>query len=163
MEFDTGSAREADLDGILALMAANQPARGGRLSACLPRERLLAMLHDLPFVVARRHGEVIGFLLTCSREMNADVPVIRAMLTAYPGDADAYVYGPICVATDARGKGVALAMFNRLRRCLPGREGILFIRQDNPASLNAHARMDMREVACFDFNGMAHRVFAYRG
>lgn len=163
MEFETGPACEADLDGIVALMADNQPARGGRLSANLPRQRLLAMLQDLPFVVARRDGKVIGFLLTCSRETNADVPVIQAMLAAYPGDAEAYVYGPICVAASERGKGVAQAMFNRLRECLPGREGILFIRQDNPASLNAHARMAMCEVACFEFNGMAHTVFAYRG
>jgi len=163
MAFETGPACAADLAGILALMAANQPSQGGHLSANLPRERLLSMLADLPFVVARREGEIIGFLLTGSRGMNADIPVIQAMLEAYPGDPEAYVYGPICVAEADRGQGVAQAMFACLKELLPGREGILFIRQDNPASLKAHARMAMREVASFDFRGMPHTVFAYRG
>ena len=163
MAFETGPACAADLAGILALMAANQPSQGGRLSANLPPERLLAMLADLPFVVARREGEIIGFLLTSSLSMNADVPVIQAMLEAYAGDPEAYVYGPICVAEADRGQGIAQAMFARLKELLPGREGILFVRQDNPASLKAHARMGMHEVARFDFRGMVHAVFAYHG
>lgn len=161
MDFETSPATLTDVDGILALMAANQPSQGGRLSASLPRERLLAMLDDLPFVVARHQNEVIGFLLTCSRQMNADVPVIRAMLAAYPGKPDAYVYGPVCVAGHMRGQGVAAAMFACLKATLPKRQGILFVRQDNPVSLKAHRRMAMREVASFDFNGVTHTVFAY--
>ena len=37
-----GQASEADLDGILDLQAANQPERGGALSASLPRSRIAA-------------------------------------------------------------------------------------------------------------------------
>jgi len=46
---------------------------------------------------------------------------------------------------------------------LPGREGILFIRRDNPASLSAHAKMGMHEVAGFVFNGNDYVAFAYVG
>lgn len=95
--------------------------------------------------------------------MNADIPVIRAMLAAYPGTADAYVYGPICVSVEERGKGLAQAMFEELRRLQPGREGILFIRRDNTASLRAHAKMGMREVAEFEFGGNQFAVFSYFG
>ena len=62
-----------------------------------------------------------------------------------------------------RGRGIALAMFSALRQLLPGREGIAFIRRDNAASLRAHRRMGMREVAEFDHNGAAHVVIAYVG
>ena len=54
-------------------------------------------------------------------------------------------------------------MFTALRQQLPGREGIAFIRRDNAASLRAHRRMGMREVAEFDHNGAAHVVIAYVG
>ncbi|MEE4377630.1 MAG: GNAT family N-acetyltransferase [Candidatus Competibacteraceae bacterium] len=156
-------ATQADLDGILELQSANQPENGGSLSANLPRSRIAIMMNDMPLIVARCDGRIIGFLMTSSRAMNADVPIISTMLAAYPATDDAYVYGPICVAEQERGKGLAQAMFAQLRRLEPRREGILFIRQDNPASLRAHGKMGMHEVACFEFNGVDHNVFSYFG
>ena len=152
-----------DLDGIVALQAANQPERGGTLSACLTPARIAEMMSEMPLIVARRDGRVAGYLMTSTREMNADVPVIKAMLAAYPGTADAYVYGPICVEAEARGKGLAQAMFSELRRLVPTREGILFIRRDNLASLRAHEKMGMREVAGFVFGGSEFVVLSWPG
>lgn len=156
-------ATEIDLDGIMALQAANQPELGGSLSASLPRSRVADMMRSMPLIVARGAGGVTGFLMTSTREMNADVPVISAMLAAYPGSADAYVYGPICVSAEARGKGLAHDMFAELQRLLPGREGILFIRRDNQGSRRAHAKMGMHEVADFAFNGDDYVVLSYGG
>ena len=153
----------SDLEGIVALQAANQPERGGTLSACLTPARIAEMMSEMPLIVARRDGRVAGYLMTSTREMNADVPVIKAMLAAYPGTADAYVYGPICVEAEARGKGLAQAMFSELRRLVPMREGILFIRRDNPASLRAHEKMGMREVAGFVFGGSEFVVLSWPG
>jgi predicted GNAT superfamily acetyltransferase len=158
-----GRATEIDLDGIMDLQAANQPERGGALSASLPRSRIAHMMRTMPLIVARSSSRITGFLMSSTREMNADVPVIRAMLAAYPGVADAYVYGPICVSAEERGKGLAQAMFAELQRLLPGREGILFIRRDNPASLRAHAKMGMHEVAGFVFNGNDYVILSYVG
>lgn len=158
-----GTATEVDLDGIVELQAANQPERGGMLSASLPRARIAEMIRGRPLIVARRSGRVVAFLMNSTREMNDDVPIIRAMLEAYPGTADAYVYGPICVTEEERGKGLAEAMFTQLRRVERGREGILFIRRDNPASLRAHTKMGMREVAGFVFGGTEYVILSYIG
>lgn len=158
-----GRATDEDLDGIIELQAANQPERGGTLSASLPRSRIASMMVGMPLIVARSGGRITGFLMTSTREMNADVPVIRAMLEAYPGASDAYVYGPICVGAMERGMGLAQAMFAALQRLLPGREGVLFIRRDNPASLRAHAKMGMHEVAGFLFEGNDYVVLSYVG
>ena len=158
-----GRATEADLDGIMELQAANQPERGGMLSANLPRSRVAELMLGRPLIVARRSGRVVAFLMNGTREMNDNIPIIRAMLDAYPGTADAYVYGPICVKEEERGKGLAQAMFTELRRLERGREGILFIRRDNPASLRAHTRMGMREVAGFVFGGIDYVVLSYVG
>lgn len=160
---DISRATEIDLDGIMELQTANQPERGGTLSASLPRSRVATMMRAMPLVVARCRGRITGFLMTSTREMNADVPIIRAMLAVYPGAPDAYVYGPICVSAEERGKGLAQAMFAELQRLLPGREGILFIRRDNPASLRAHEKMGMHEVAGFVFNGHDYVALSYVG
>jgi L-amino acid N-acyltransferase YncA len=156
-------ATETDLEGILNLQAANQPERGGRLSACLPRSRIVSMMCEMPLFVALRNDRVVGYLMTSSRAMNADIPIIRAMLDAYSCSEEAYVYGPICVEEGERGKGLALGLFEELRRQLPDREGILFIRRDNAASIHAHSKMGMREAAQFEFGGTDHVVFSYLG
>jgi hypothetical protein len=67
------------------------------------------------------------------------------------------------VAAAERGKGLAQAMFARLRSLLPGGEGILFIRRDNAASLHVHTKIGMREVASFTQGGADFAIFAYIG
>jgi predicted GNAT superfamily acetyltransferase len=145
-----GTATAADLDAIVALQASNQTSLGGMLSAEIPRFRIEAMMQSVPMIVVRREHRITGFLMAAPREMNADLPVVQAMFNAYPGAANAYVYGPICVAQEERGKGLAAAMFSELRRLEPGREGVLFIRGDNVASL----RLRMSDSRC---HGLPHR------
>lgn len=162
-QLDIRVATPTDIAGILTLQEENQPERGGTLSARLPRLWFEAALDDLPIIVARRDARVVGYLVSASRAAVAGVPVIAAMLLAYPGAPDAYVYGPICVAAMERGQGIAEAMFAALRGLLPGREGILFIRTDNTASLRAHTRMGMRQVVTFEHAGVDYGAFAYIG
>jgi len=156
-------ASETDIDAIVALQAANQMSRGGMLSAELPRSRITEMMQAMPLIVARNGKDITGFLMTTTRAMNADIPIVNAMFAAYEGSRDAYVYGPICVDATERGKGLAQAMFAKLRQQQPEREGILFIRDDNEASLKAHTRMGMRQVAEFQFNGFVYVVFSFIG
>jgi GNAT superfamily N-acetyltransferase len=162
-ELEIAEATKADLDGILALQECNLPERGGALSAPLPRTQLESMLRDLPLIVARRGGEVVGYLLAASKPTVAEIPVIRAMLAAYGGAADAYVYGPIVVDADERGRGVARRLFEALKARLPGREGILFIRADNAPSLRAHEKLDVTPRGRFTHNGIPYVVLSYVG
>jgi predicted GNAT superfamily acetyltransferase len=160
---DIVRASDTELDAIIELQAANQPERGGTLTGNLPHSRIAEMMREMPLIVARRDNRITGYLMTSTRTMNDDVPIIRAMFNAYQGTANAYLYGPICVAAEERGKGLAQAMFLELRRLMPGREGILFIRRDNTASQRAHAKMGMREVASFVFGGNEFAVLSYLG
>jgi GNAT superfamily N-acetyltransferase len=77
--------------------------------------------------------------------------------------SDAYVYGPICVEETERGQGVAATMFAALRARLPGREGVLFIRRDNEASLRAHTKLGMSEAAEFKHKDRDFAVLSYVG
>ncbi|MGE5147018.1 MAG: N-acetyltransferase family protein [Candidatus Eiseniibacteriota bacterium] len=155
-------ADRADVDGIVALARLNEAEAGGTLTGRRTPEAVATALARLPNIVARRHGRIVGFLLTADKSAPDLPPVVRAMIAAYPGDTDAYIYGPICVAASERGGGVMAAMVAELKRLLPGREGILFIRRDNAASLRAHAKLGMREVAGFVHDGADFAVFAYR-
>ena len=161
---EIGLATAGDIDEILALQAENQPDQGGTLSAALPRERIAGLVAGpMPVVVARRAGRVVGYVIAAEPSDVRHIPIIAAMLETYRGDGGAYVYGPICVAATERGQGLAQRLFHALESRLPGREGILFIREDNAASLRAHEKMGMHRVGTFEFAGAAIAVLAYRG
>jgi hypothetical protein len=44
---------------------------------------------------------------------------------------------------------------------LPERECVAFVRRDNAASLRAHLKMGMKDVASFEHDGVAHAVLAF--
>ena len=133
------------------------------LSVAFPREYFEKAIAEMPVIVARKNSRVIGYPLSSPLATHVHVPIIGAMLCAYRGGADAYLYGPICVAQNERGRGLASKLFAALLKRLPGREGILFIRRDNAASLRAHAKMGLREVAEFTHQGIVHVVLSYVG
>jgi ribosomal protein S18 acetylase RimI-like enzyme len=156
-------ATREDIPGIVELQERNLPHNGGRLSVRLSSEWFEAAIVDMPILVARSHGRVVGYVVSTPLAAQANIPIVQAMLRVYPGASGAYIYGPICVAEDHRGRGIADALFDGLRKRLRGREGFTFIRRDNAMSLKVHTRMGMREVAEFSHDGVALVVVAYVG
>ena len=69
-------ATTEDIDGILDLRERNQPERGGTLSAWLPRAWLEAAVADMPVIVAKKEGLVVGYLISASRAASAGVPIV---------------------------------------------------------------------------------------
>jgi hypothetical protein len=152
-----------DVDDILALIQANETTRGGAITGHFDRAMIVAFLHDMPVVVARRGTRLAGVLVSSSIEAVGHMPVIAAMLGTWRGAADAYIYGPICIAAVDRGQGLAEKLFGFLKAVLPGREGILFIRADNAASIRAHRdKLGMLPRGTFSLDGSDHVVLSYR-
>jgi hypothetical protein len=112
-------------------------------------------------VVAMDGPKLVGALLTSERAQASTPPVV-AMLETWPGSADAYVYGPVCVDQAARGLGVLEAMYAHVVALLPGREAVLFINASNARSLKAHARLGMVRVANFTLGEQAFIVLSSR-
>jgi hypothetical protein len=160
---EIGPATRADIAGILELQEPNLRENGGALSVRFTADDLEAALGDMPISVARRSGRIVGYLLSSSKAAQAHVPIIQAMLRAYPGEPDAYVYGPICVAESERGQDLPARLVRSLRERLPGREGITFIRKENVRSLRAHAKIGGREVAEFVHGGAVMVVISFAG
>ena len=119
------------------------------------------MIQDIPAIVAVCNGEVVGYLLTSRPEKTVGQPIIDAMLEAYPVEEGSIIYGPICVSSKLRGKGVARGLWDELCRTIPKLKCICFIRQDNTASIHAHTKLGMKEVASFGYNNAEHIVFTH--
>jgi hypothetical protein len=134
-----------DVDDIVTLLQKNE-APHGSLTGHFTHEGIEAGLKTMPVILARLEGQLVGALVSAPVDSARTRPAVARMLAAYGGGPDAYVYGPICVADAVRGRGVARMLFDRLRSELPGREGILFIRRDNAASLRAHERLPGMQV-----------------
>ncbi|UQV43606.1 hypothetical protein KIV45_16835 [Janthinobacterium lividum] len=114
-----------------------------------------------PLIVARRvaDGPVVGVLFSAATA-TAQAPVVLAMLAAYAGRENAYVYGPVCIADSERGQGLLALLYSAMREQHGGAEAVLFIRRDNIGSLSAHERLGMREVADFAFDGAQFAVYS---
>lgn len=152
-----------DIPGILMIQEANLPHNGGTLSVRLSADWFQRAILEESLVVCRREGAVVGYLLGASVATWGNVPIIRAMLCAFPPQPDFYLYGPICVAETERGNGLASAMFEELKARRRGRTAMLFVRADNPPPLRAHQKMGMRELGEFVNDGVPYVAFTYVG
>jgi L-amino acid N-acyltransferase YncA len=154
-------ATSDDIPGIVALQSLNLRSSGGALSIEFSSDWFERVLSEMPIIVARRQGRIVGYLVSSSLSAATNMPIIQAKLRAYPGSSNAYNHGPVCIAEEERNRGLMFAMFKELRQRLTGREGIAFVRRDNAASLSVHAKLGMRQAAEFTHNGVAYVVLAY--
>ena len=157
---ETRAARIEDTDLISALLTANAPGQGGALHGEWPIGVVTKWIESGALVVVAMDGpKLVGVLFTSEKDQ-ASAPPVVAMLKAWPGSADAYVYGPVCVDQTARGLGVLKAMYAHAVARLPGREAVLFINASNTRSLKAHARLGMVQVADFTLGEQAFVVLS---
>ena len=156
-------ASPAEAAGIAGLIDRCQASDGTGLAQRFSVKEVEAHIAAMPCIVARDGRAIMGVLLAQPLELAADAgPVTRAMLAAYPGSPDSYVYGPIAVAPEARGQGVAVRMARALEASTAGREGILFINETNAASLATHERLGYRLRASFGFGSNRFAVLTTR-
>jgi L-amino acid N-acyltransferase YncA len=153
-------AKIEDAVGVSSLLMTNSSERGGALygdwsigvvTKWITSGALIAVAIDGP--------KLLGVLFTSEKAQASAAPVV-AMLRAWPGTADAYVYGPVCVDDVARGQGVLEKLFAYVTAKLPRREAILFIKANNTRSLQAHTRLGLRQVGNFELGGEAFVVLS---
>ena len=159
---ETMLAGADDIPEIADLLCANTRSNGGSLSGEWSRAAVENWLASGGRIaLARIEGALAGVLLASERDA-PQVPPVQAALDTYRGSEDAYVYGPICVATTFRGRDVAAALLAELRKHYGTREAVLFIRADNTASLSAHSKLGMVERGTYTFADAPHIVLSDR-
>ena len=159
--YEIGVATAADIPELLELQAKNQISQGGALSIEFPADWYERVLGEMPVVIARLDGRLVGFLVSSSPEATEHFALVQAKFGAYPARPGAYNSGPLCLATEVRGRGLVARLFEMQRSLLIGREGVAFIRRDNSASRAAHVKYGFREVAEFSHSGIEYLVAAY--
>jgi L-amino acid N-acyltransferase YncA len=158
--YDIGVATAEDIPELLMLQAENQISRGGALSIEFPAVWFETVVRETPVVIARRDGQLVGYLVSSTPEATRNYPLIQAKLKAYRIQPGTYNSGPLCVDANERGHGLAAKLFDLQGALLPGREGVAFIRRDNVASRSAHAKYGFLEVAEFFHQGVEYLVAA---
>jgi GNAT superfamily N-acetyltransferase len=159
---ETRSATIEDAERISALLMANASDRGGALYGDWSIGVVTKWITDGALIIVAMDGpKLAGVLFTSEKAQASALPVV-AMLKAWPGGADAYVYGPVCIDQAARGQGVLEALYAHVVARLPDREAILFINASNTRSLQAHGRLGMVQVANFTLGGEVFIVLSTR-
>jgi len=156
-------ATSEDIPDILILQSENQVAKGGALSVEFPAQWFERAIADMPIVIARRAGQLVGYLVSSSQAATGHLALPQAKYRAYPASEDAYNSGPLCIAASERGRGLVSNLFDAQRSLMRGREGVAFIRRDNSASRAVHAKYGFREVAEFAQAGVEYLVVSYPG
>ena len=162
-DYEITLATPEDIPGIITLQDPNVIDRGGGLSVRQTAEWFRRSMLEMPIIVGRRDGKIVGYVLSTSLAAKSHVSIIQAMLRSFPPPPDCYLYGPVCVHTTERGKGLAGMMFEELRARLPGRPAMTFVRADNAPSLQAHRKMGMRELGMFMSEDVPYVAFTYTG
>jgi predicted GNAT superfamily acetyltransferase len=155
---DTARATVRSAAEISQLLQANSIARGGELYGDWSEQVITSWLNDgMQAFVARVDNTIKGVLLTSEPHYLKSVPVIR-MLEHVEQAVEFYVYGPVCIAGDVRGAGLLAKLWEAAKSFHGKRPAVLFINQNNGASLAAHARLGMTRLAAFEAVGQDYFV-----
>jgi len=174
-------ALPGDYAAILDLQSANYIANlsahereQGFLSAQFTLEQTAQIAEDLGTIVAVIDDQIVGFVCASRNESETGSPVIAKMLESYDrmifeGRAlksfGSYIYGPVCLARDFRGRGLLRGLYQAQKKDLAGQFeiGVAFVSRSNPHSLETHVKgLGMTEVGDFECRGNVYVTLAFR-
>ena len=174
-------AAAGDYARILELQSANFVAnlteaqrQQGFLSAQFSAEQTARIAEDLGITVALVDGRIAGFLCAFRKEFPTGSPVIAEMLSSYEmlrfedlplSSFNSYIYGPVCIAREYRGRGLLRGLYEAQRSDLAGKFdlGVAFVSRNNPHSLSAHTKgLAMSEAGDFTALGKVYAALAFR-
>jgi L-amino acid N-acyltransferase YncA len=159
--YEAGLATNDDIPAIIAMQDVNLHENGGGLSVRQTADWFSRTKLEMPIVVARRDGLVVGYALATSIAAKSHVGIVQSMLRAFPALPNCYLYGPVCVTESERGNGLAAMMYRDMRKRLPGRTAMSFVRSDNTASLRANRKMGKAKLGEFIHDGETYIVFGF--
>ena len=118
-DYVIGPASRDDIPALLELQKANLAGAGGALSVQFSSEWFERSMDEMPIMVAKRNGMLVGYLVSSSRTATRHLALSEAKYRAYPASPEAYNSGPLCVAASERGRGLAPGYFRRCEHNCP--------------------------------------------
>lgn len=152
-----------DAQAISTLLLDNSAAAGGALYGDWSLPVVSAWIARSSAIVVALAGQQLAGVLFTDDPGVATAPPVLATLSVWPAKPGAYIYGPVCVAQGYRGQGIFEHLLQHLAVTMAGREGVLFINQDNERSLRAHQRLGMQAQASFELSGASYIVLTFNG
>ncbi|HXB22762.1 MAG TPA: hypothetical protein VNV88_15350 [Candidatus Solibacter sp.] len=162
-------AKREDYPHILALESSNYidnlqdiQRKDGFLSAKMSEEQVDAIAKDLGIAVACAGEELIGFFCVSRPEHWPPDSIVHRLVHYLKTDlrdkrmADPQsfcIFGPMCLAPSARGKGLLEKLYEHANANLGGRFAAAagFICTENPRSLGAMAKLDWQPTGRFQW------------
>lgn len=173
-----------DYPAILALQAQNTPEnlsaqqrQQGFIVSQMNEKQLASINNGLGILIATEGEQLAGFVCLMPTHAQPRPPVVDVMLQTLSinrfedrllNQQRVFLYGPVCLGAEWRGKGVLRQLFNAVKNRTQ-REfdvGALFINEDNPHSLAAHVDgLGMTALTTFHCNNQNYHlvVFATNG
>lgn len=164
-------ATPTDFDGILHLQHQNlittlqeKDLSQGFLMIEFTKEQLYKINGELGIFVAVQGKEVIGYLMAESVDFAVGSPLIAHMFSRLKeftidnvplSSCKLFVYGPVCIDKQHRGKKILDGLFKVMLNALQGQYdvGVAFVSALNRRSFNAHKnKLGMRIADEFEFN-----------
>jgi len=173
-------ARASDYPAILTLQRLNTPEnlsgaqlQQGFIVSTMDEAQLASLNQDLGILVAEHDGQLAGFVCLSQTDTQPRPPVVDALVETLASltfngrplaEQRVFLYGPVCLATQWRGKGVLKQLFAAVKNHTHERFdlGALFIDQHNPHSLAAHVDgLGMHALSTFDCQGKRYWLLAF--
>ncbi len=170
-----------DYPGICELAAANYEQnlsptdrRQGFISARYTLQQIDNIASDLGIIVAIDNDRVVGFACASRLDSDKQPPIVKRMISEFERiyfkgrpllDYAIFVYGPACLDTSCRGRGFLREIYLGIKRETTGKYdlGVTFIDEDNPRSMNAHAKsLGMSEVGRFTHGERSYCILVFR-
>jgi hypothetical protein len=146
----------------------------GFLSAEFSFEQVAAIASDLGIAIVTIDDELAGCLCAIRREFDHGSPVVAKMLKSYdqarfeskPLSAfNSYIYGPVCIASQYRHRGLLRRLLNFQKEDLAGQFelGVALVSHSNRHSMQAHVvGLGMAVAGEFELNGNLFAILAFR-
>lgn len=173
-------ARASDYPAILTLQRLNTPEnlnsaqqQQGFIVSTMDEAQLASLNHDLGILVAEHDGQLAGFVCLSQPAAEPRPPVVDALVETLTSltsggrpvaEQRIFLYGPVCLAAQWRGKGVLKQLFAAVKAHTREKFdlGVLFIDQRNPHSLAAHVDgLGMHALTTFDCQGKRYWLLAF--
>lgn len=146
--------KEPAYPAVIQLLQANSASQNGGLLGEFPAPKVMQMIQtSLTTIVARENSRIAGVVFSFPLNTPHLPPLIAEINRLFPAlKKDHWLYGPVCIDTDYRGKNLLATLFKAICNENSGNP-IAFINKDNIRSIRAHEKLGMQTIAEFDFEG----------
>lgn len=173
-------AQLSDIEGILALQElylvsnlSEEEKEGGFVTTPFTIEQLEEVIKQEGLFVAKDNNTIIAYIFAASWDYFSQWPIFNHMTAMFPDlsfrdfditAANSFQYGPICIHTDYRGKGLINPFFEFMRIHVVKKYplSITFINKINMPSQKAHIeKLKWTVITDFQFNNNNYLMLAY--